>query len=192
MKLVTRLLLTLPFIIVTFLYLKLNLADNGCWGLIEGMYTIVLFILFAVTIPLAFWATYRKRQTSNGKLEPLTLTITTLTLCVLIGGKIFGEDFKGRTWIYAETSRQILSSQNLTFRTNGTFKVVLNEADFSCYFSGQYRKLGDTILLDNDVIDQTNSLLTIKYLLSGNLLKPLNNKNQDSLKFSEFLIVTKR
>ena len=176
---------------MTFLYLKLNLADNGCWGLIEGMYTVILFILFAVTIPIAFGATLRKRQINNRKPEPIALTISILTLFVLIGGKFFGEDFKGRTWIYAETSRQNLSTQNLKLRTNGTFKLDLNEADFSCYFSGLYRQHGDTILLDKDIINQTHSLLTTQYLLTETLLKPITI-NQDSVNFGEFIILTKR
>lgn len=192
MKLIIRLLLTLPFIIVTTLYLKLNLADNGCWGLIEGLYTIVLYIFFVVTIPLAIWATLRKRQIKDGKPEPVTLTIFILTLSVLIGGKNFGEHFKGDTWIYAETSRQNLSTQNLTLRTNGKFKVELNEADFSCYFTGEYLKHKDTLILAKYVIDQTDSLLTTKYLVAGTLLKPISDKNQDSLRFSKFRIVTKK
>ena len=177
---------------MTFFYLRLNLADNGCWGLIEVMYTVLLFILFIVTIPVAFIAAYRKRQTHTKKPEPITLTITLVTLAVLIIWKIFGEDFKGSIWIYAEANKDKLSNQYLTLRNNGTFKVDLGHVDFSCYFSGQYQKHTDTIILDKDVVAQTNSLLTTKYLLQDNLLIPINDISVDSTKFSEFVINSKR
>jgi hypothetical protein len=192
LKLTTRLLLTLPFVVVSYLYLKLNLADDGCWGLIEGMYTIGLFILFAVTIPLAIMGTLRKRQLNKGKPEPITLSIGLVTLFTLIVGKAFGENLKGSTWIYALSDNRNLHTQSLTLRTNGTFRVDLNEVDFSCYFSGNYQKHGDTILLDKGVIEQTNSLLTTKYLLKDTVLMPLNDTTKNSIRFSELVISAKR
>lgn len=177
---------------MTFLYLRLNLSDEGCWGLIEGMYTVLLFILFAVTIPFAFMAAYRKRQPHPKKPELFTLTITLVTLAVLIIGKIFGDDFKGSIWIYAEANKDKLLNQYLTLRNNGTFKVDLGHVDFSCYFSGQYQTHSDTIILDKDVVAQTNFLLTTKYLLQDNLLMPISDKSVDSTKYSEFVINSKR
>lgn len=115
-----------------------------------------------------------------------------LTLAVLIIGKIFGEDFKGSVWISAEANKDKLSSQYLTLRNNETFKVDLGHVDFVCYFSGQYQKHGDTILLDKDVVAQTNSLLTTKYLLQDSLLIPINQTKVDSAKFSKFVITSKR
>lgn len=172
--------------------MRLNLSDNGCTGLIEGIYIILLFILFAVTIPLSLMATFRKRQSHNKKPEPITLSITLFTFCVLIIGKGFGDDFKGSKWIYAKANIHELESQTLTLRKNGTFKVDLGHIDFSCSFSGQYQKHGDTIFLDKDVVDQTNSLLATKYLLQDTLLKPIIDANKNSIKFSQFLIITKQ
>ena len=177
---------------MTFLYLRLNLADEGCRGMIEVIYTGFLFILFAVTIPLAFIATFRKRQSYTKKAEPISLTLILLTLTILIIGKIFGEDSKGKIWIYAEANKDKLERQYLTLRNNGTFKLDLGYVDNSCYFSGQYQKSGDTIFLDEDVIAQTNSLLARKYLLQDTLLKPINDTKIDNPKSSEFVISSKK
>ena len=176
---------------MTLLYLRLNLADSGCSGLIEYTYTILLFILFAVTLPLSFTASFRKRQLQNKGPEPITLTITLLTLFVLIIGKTFGEDLKGKQWIYAEANTHNLETQALTLRRNGTFKIDLGHVDFSCHFSGQYQKHGDTIVLDKSIVAQTNSLLTTKYLLQDTLLIPIKDTNADSTKLSEFVINSK-
>ena len=177
---------------MTYFYLRFSLADNGCSGLMDLFFDGFFFILFVVSIVLSFRATLRKRELYKRKPEPITLTITLVALLILIIGKAFGDDFKGSKWIYAETSRQQLSTQNLTLRKNGTFKVDLNEIEFSCYFSGQYQNRGDTIILDKDIIEQTHSLLTTKYLLLDTLLIPVNDNNRDSTKFGKFVIRTKR
>jgi len=176
---------------VTYFYLRFSLADNGCSGLMDLFFGGVFIILFAVSIWLAIRATFRKRETIKRKPEPITLTITLVTLAILIVGKIFGQDLKGSVWIYAEANAGKLETQTLTLRKNGTFKVDLGHVDFSCYFSGHYQKLGDTIILDKDVIAQTNSLLTTKYLFQDTLLVPLNDPNNDSTKFSDFVISSK-
>jgi hypothetical protein len=151
----------------------------------------VFIILFGVSLWLAFRATLRKRELSE-KPEPISLTIILATLAILIVGKMFGQDFKGNTWIYAEANADKLETQTLTLRKNGTFKVDLGYVDFSCYFSGHYQKLGDTIVLDKDVIAQTNFLLTTKYLLQDTLLVPLNDTNVDNTKFNDFVINSKK
>jgi hypothetical protein len=98
-----------------------------------------------------------------------------LTLLVLFIGVMYGDSLKGSKWLYAENknSEHFISTQNLTLRNNGTFKVYLIEADFSCYFSGLYQNHNDTIILDKEVIDKTNLALTTKYYLHDSLLIPL-------------------
>jgi len=152
----------------------------------------VFIILFAVSIWLAFRGTFRKKEINKRKPEPITLTITLVTLVILIVGKIFGQDFKGSTWIYAETNGDKLETQALTLRKNGTFKVDLGHVNFSCFFSGHYQRQGDTIILDKDVVGQTNSLLTTKYLLQDTLLVPLNDTNVDNTRLSEFVVNSKK
>jgi hypothetical protein len=176
---------------LTYFYLRLCLADNGCSGLLDLFLGFGFIILFAISFWLAFKATFRKRDPNKSKPEPIILTITLLTIIVLIIGKTFGEDFKGKRWIHAETNSDELERQFLTLRKNGTFRVVLGHVDWSCYFSGPYQVHGDTILLDKKVIDQTSSLLTTKYLLQDSLLIPINDMNTDSTKFREFIIKSK-
>jgi hypothetical protein len=174
-KLSARLLLILPFIVVTILYLRLNLASNGCWGLIEVIYSFILWVLLAATFTLAIVATLRKRQSQKLKAEPATLTVIIITLLVLIAGMFFSEIFKGAKWIDAKSENYNAkpSSVDLTLRKNGSFTVYLKEADFSCYYSGKYKKSGDTIILDKEVIDKTDFKLATHYLLNEKYLTPI-------------------
>lgn len=191
MKHSIRFLLTVPFILITFFYLRISLDDNGCSGLMDLLFGALFITLFAVSIWLAFRAIYPKLELNKRKPEPISLTITLVTLAILIAGKIFGQDIKGSTWIYAEANTDKLETQALTLRENGTFKVELGHADFSCYFSGHYQKYGDTVVLDKDIIAQTNSVLTVDYVVKDTLLIPIKGSDKDSTKFSEFIIQSK-
>ena len=191
MKHSTRLLLTVPFILVTFFYLRISLDDDGCSGLMDLFFGALFITLFAVSIWLTFRALYPKQELSKRIPEPISLTITLITLAILIVGKIFGQDFKGSTWIYAKANAEKLETQALTLRENGTFKVELGHADFSCYFSGHFQKHGDTVVLDKDVIAQTNSLLTVTYLMRDMLIIPIKGSDKDSSKFCVFVIQSK-
>ena len=183
--------MTFPLVIVTFLYLRFRLADNGCFGLIEIMYSILLFILFVITITFSVIAIFRKRPGYYKRPEPISLTIFLLTILVLIVGFFLGNTLKGRQWIYAEANVQKISSQSLTLRRNGTFRVDMKNADFGCFYSGQYKKHGDTILLEENIIDLTHNLLTSKYILKDSLLLPVNDSKLKKIEFANFIISLK-
>ena len=172
---------------MTIFYLRFTLADNGCSGLMDYFFGVFFFIVFAISILLAYKATFSKRQAYDKKPEPITLTITLLTLAVLIIGRVFGEDFKGSKWIYAKNN-QTFSSATLTLRKNGTFRVDISGADVGCYFSGHYQNQGDTILLDKNVIEQTHSTLATKYFLIDSLLIPVVDTSIKNDKFDTLYI----
>ena len=194
MNLIARILLTLPFIFVTFLYLKLNLSDNGCSGLIELIFTVGLWILLPITFIISVVATMRKRQSEKLKVEPYSFMITVVTLLTLVIAMIYGGNLKGAKWIEAKSKNDDAhpSAQELTLRKNGTFIVYLREDDFSCYFSGNYKKFGDTINFENSIIDRTNSKMTAQYLLKEKTLLPLKNQPSYQNTLVEFDIISTR
>ena len=192
MKLVTRLLLTLPFVVVTFLYLRLILADNGCWGLIELMYSVVLWILLTITFVLALIATLRKRQSEQIKAERFSLTITLLTLTALVIGGLWGNNLKGSVWLEAKTEGYIsqYSSLDLTLRKNRTFTIHLNETDFSCFYTGNYQTSNDTLHFDEEIIAKTDLKMTTFYLLRDKTMLPLVDTTKDNNQYTKFDIIT--
>ena len=48
---------------------------------------------------------------------------------------------------------------------NGTFIVTLSYVDFSCYYSGRYQKINDTIILDSETVNKSGCILTTNYYL---------------------------
>ncbi len=194
MKLTARLLLTLPFVLVTILYLRLQLSSNGCWGLVELVYNIVLWILLALTFVISIVVTLGKRQSQTFKAEPYSFTITLITLIALLIGGLWGDTSKGAKWIEARSQNYNghPSAQELTLRKNGTFTVYLREIDFTCYYSGDYWKVSDTLTFDNETISKTDFKLTSQYLLKDNVLYPLTSSEEKGKEFSKFDIIETR
>lgn len=118
---------------------------------------------------------FRKRKLNKTKFEPVTLSITTVTFIILIFYPLLAGHTRGVKWISAENKdkTQLISRQTLTLRKNGNFTVDLVEADFSCSISGKYKKVGDTILLDEATIERTNSKIASTYLVQKSQLVPL-------------------
>jgi len=110
-KLIVRLLLTLPFVFVTFLYLREQLSDNGCRGLIELVYAVAIWIFLALTFIVSISATLRKRQSQKLKAEPYSLIITLLAL--IIAG-LWGDNLKGAKWIEAKAKTIMVNHQHKT------------------------------------------------------------------------------
>jgi len=193
-KLKGRLLLTLPFATVTFLYLKFQWADNGCWGLVELAYTIILCTLLALSFALALYAVLGKRQSGKFSAEPYSLTIAFITLCSLIIGLSLGDTLKGAIWIRATRQKHNSNptTQDLILRKNGTFETWLSEADFSCFASGQYQTKTDTIILEDKVVKMAQFKLTSKYLLLEKSLVPVTDSTKDERLLLPFEIVNKR
>jgi len=168
------------------------LADNGCWGLIELMYSVILWILLVITFILALVATLRKRQSERLRAERFSLTITLFTLTALVVGGFWGDNLKGSVWLEAKTQGYISqhSSLDLTLRKNRTFTVHLNETDFSCYYTGDYQKINDTLYFDKETIAKTDLKMTTLYLLHDRKLLPLIDTAKDNNQYTTFNIIT--
>jgi hypothetical protein len=165
----------IPLITLTFGYCKSHDPDEQCSGLADMMINILFYISFLVTIILSLVGTFRKTQLLKTKFEPITFSVTTLTLLILVIFSLLPGHTKGEKWIFAESKNSIhsVSKQNLTLRKNGNFTIDLIEADFGCSISGHYTKKSDTIILDQAAIDKSDSQMTSMYLMKSNELIPL-------------------
>lgn len=145
-------------------------------------------LLLLSSLILALRGIFRKRKLNKTKFEPITLSITTVAFIILIFYPLLGGHTRGIKWISAKNkdTTQLTSRQNLTLRKNGNFTVDLIEADFSCSISGNYKKVDDTILLDQATIDRANSKIASRYLIQKNELVPLiDTVNKITFKIAE-------
>lgn len=175
MTLFSRLLLILPFTIVTISYCKLYDPNENYQGIAHSIFNGFFILLFLLSILLTLRGIIHKRRLDKTKFEPVTLSLTILTIIFLFSHHFIGNHTTGEIWITAENKnvKQILSKQYLILRKNGNFTVKSVEADFGCSISGKYKRLGDTISLDQTTVDKTNSKITSKYLIQKTDIIPL-------------------
>jgi len=171
MKFYKRLLSTLPFVVVAFCYYKFDNPDEKCNVPIYAIIALFFFVLLLLTGALAGVATFQKRRSDKQGPEPITSSISLVTVLFLIYSLTFRGHTAGDKWIYAENKKlnNIFPAQDLTLRKNGNFTY---SPDSDCSFSGEYKKRGDTIFFDKKSIDIVNEEIAAIYLLKSNKLVP--------------------
>ena len=159
MKLYLRLLLTIPFVVVIFWYYKIENPDVVCNGPISAIIMLIFWVFLLLTGILAAIATLRKRQLDKPSPEPISLLISLVTLLFLIYSITLRGHRNGDKWIYAECKNlnDWQESKDLTLRKNGNFTFSPNS---DCAFSGEFKKIGDTIILSKKTIDMTTNEMT--------------------------------
>jgi hypothetical protein len=190
MRLYLRLLLTLPFVLLSFFYCKNEFADNSCRGLIE---LLLQWTLFPITFFLSAVAIFLKRKVHKFKPEPYSLTVTVTPLICFWILSAFSDSLKGAIWIKAEDKKTFHRSPfyDLTLRKNGRFTLLQGSADFGCYFSGDYQIHDDTLIFDNKVITETDTRMTARYLMHQDKLLSIPEILNDSSVHVDFDIIKK-
>ena len=87
MKIYKRLLLIIPFLIAAYFFVVKQLGDNDSSGLVDLAISLTQIIFCTITFIIALIATLRKRESEKLSIEPITGTITLLTLLTIL---VFG------------------------------------------------------------------------------------------------------
>ena len=169
-------------------YYYFNDPDNKCSGIADLITNLFFYILLLVTVIFAIIGTTKNRLTNNFKVEPITFSITILSVLSLVYNTAFRGHTTGDKWLYAESqnSNTIKGHQNITLRKNKNFTVNFVSTDFSCSLSGLYKQNGDTIIFDDNIADRSASKLSTKYLVKSTELIPL----VDTVNKNIFTIIT--
>jgi len=167
-----RLLLTLPFVIVTAGYYKIDNPDEMCNSPLSAIIFLAIYCILFLTGILAFTATFRKRPRDKPTPEPISLSISSIAMLLIIYNLTLRGHRKGDEWIHAKNKNltDVQESQDLTLRKNGNFTFCPN---FDCAFSSKYERVGDTIIFDKEMIDKVAPEMTTAYLLKADKLIPL-------------------
>ena len=172
MKLYLRLLSTLPFAIVTYGYYRIVNPDEICNSPLSAIIYLVIYCFLLLTGSFAVIAAFRKRQSDKPTPEPISFSISLILLLFIIYSLTLRGHRNGEKWIHAENKNltHALESQGLTLRKNGNFTFYPNS---DCAFSGEYKKIGDTIVFDKEMIGKIIPEMTTIYLLKSSKIIPL-------------------
>lgn len=182
-----RLYSSFTLIIIGALIAKTQIIfGDGCQGLSEAIISIFLCIIYILLLTMLLTISaikyFRKKDKFN--YYPLLATLFVLIFLYLI---MFQTDkFESATTLYAKenSSSHIPGQCSLTLRENQTYKIKIQEIDWTCFYKGDYKISGDTLkLLRKDIKLKTDSLFTDKYLIDKNrkILLPLDNL-QDTIR----------
>ncbi|MGN6437612.1 MAG: hypothetical protein ACTHMM_13815 [Agriterribacter sp.] len=172
MKSYLRLLQTIPFVVVTYGYYKIANPDEICNSPLSAIIILAIYCFLLLTGILATMATFGKRQSDRRTPEPFSLSILLITLLFISYNLTLRGHRNGEKWIYAENKNasDMLEPKGLTLRRNGNFTFYPNN---DCAFSGEYKKMGDTIVFNKEMIDKAIPEMTTIYLMKSSKLVPL-------------------
>ncbi len=179
MNIYKRFLFVIPFLIAAYFFAAKQLADNDCRGLVDFAISIAQIIFCTVTFIIALIATLKKRESAKLKIEPITGTITLLTLLTIFVCGLYADRLKGKVLLLAESENfsHIPGGQKLKFRENGRVTLYKIETDFSCYETSDYKIIGDTFLLYKTQEVFERGIVSSKYVKTGYNLIPLTKDN---------------
>ncbi len=179
MTIYKRFLFVIPFLIAAYFFVAKQLADNDCSGLVDFAISLVQIIFCIVTFVFAIITTLRKRESEKLKIEPITGTITLLTLLTIFACGLYADRLKGKVLLLAksESFSHTSNGQKLKFRENGRVTLYDSYTDFSCYKTSDYKASGDTFFLDNTQQVFESGIVSRKYLKVGRNLIPLTKDN---------------
>jgi energy-coupling factor transporter transmembrane protein EcfT len=175
-KIYTRLLLTLPFVLVVSFYYRYSNPDIKCFGLFDVVLKIVGYSLLFLTATIAFIGTVWKRKAGESTFDPASFAVLLFAVLAFIFHGFLNGHTRGDKWIYAESKASaIVGSQDLTLRKNGNFTININAADFGCSISGRFSQKEDTIFFDDKASGSLPSRMKASYLLKSNRLVPIGD-----------------
>jgi hypothetical protein len=126
MKLLTRILLTAPLILLTYAFCTMHNPDVDCSGLVNTITNTSFYILLIIAIAIALIGIFRKRQSNKFRAEPISLSLVVSSLFTLIFYAKLQGHISGEKWIAAENRniKHASSSQELLLKKTATTPFV--------------------------------------------------------------------
>ncbi|MBK7029181.1 MAG: hypothetical protein IPH45_08185 [Bacteroidales bacterium] len=158
------------------------LIGDGCKDQGDGFLFIFLAIIYIISFIIIQIRSFINIYKHKDKYD-FTPMIITLLLVVAITLSFNQESFESTTILKAKTFKH----HTLNLRKNNTFKIQIRYVEASCFFTGEYQKNKDTLmLLDENIENKTDGAFCKKYLVNNklNLLFPVEKGRiiQDSMR----------
>lgn len=172
-----RLLLILPIALFAIFHYRTFNPDEQAYGLVHfGLKGLFIF-LFLIGLTTSYFALFVPQHRRKIKFEILLFTIFSLSILTVIYTLTLRGHTSGKSWLVAENGNST-ALKTLTLKENGNFTLSLSAADFGVDYSGEYKRRGDTLFLDQSVIEKTNEQIASVYMIQNSTLKPIANASQ--------------
>lgn len=176
MKKIQPIILSLPFILIGVAHIHLHTRTGGCWGMVEGLYSLFLYLLggiFAFTVTVIAIIKYSKNKEILEFL-PVLFSALLLVSFFIYTKKAYKIERESDAYVIAGTKG--LTEDYLFFSRDMRLVLLSRNIEQGCTYAGKFEKKGDTLLLDRNIVAIQPSLLQEKYLLNeDSTLIPVQN-----------------
>lgn len=176
MKKIQPILLSFPLILIGAAHIHLHTRTGGCWGMVEGFYSLFLYLLggiFAFTVTIIAVIKF-SRGKELFEFLPVLFSVLLLISFFIYTKKAYKIDRESDAYIIAGTKG--LAEDYLFFSKDLRLVLLSRNIEQGCTYAGRFEKNGDTLLLDRNIVAIQPSLLQEKYLLNeDSTLIPVQN-----------------
>ncbi len=176
MKKIQPIILSLPFILIGVAHIHLHTRTGGCWGMVEGLYSLFLYLLggiFAFTVTIIAIIKYSKTR-ELVEFVPVVFSTLLVVSFFIYTKKAYKIDRESDAYVIAGTKG--LTEDYLFFSKDMRLVLLSRNMEQGCTYAGKFEKNGDTLFLDRNIVAIQPGLLQEKYLLNeDSTLIPLEN-----------------
>lgn len=173
-----RLLLILPIALFAILHYQTFNPDEQVYGLVHFGQKGLFIFLFLIALTTSCFALLMPQHPRKIKYEILLFTIFSISILTIIYTLTLRGHTSGKSCLVAENDSSSTDLKTLTLKENGNFTLSLSAVDFGVDYSGEYIRRGDTLFLDQEVIDKTDEQIASIYMIQDSTLKPIANASQ--------------
>ena len=155
---------------------------NTCYGLVHGLGDLfLLLILFVLLTTFLGRQVYKiVKKADNSKIRIWTSLIVIIASVTAFQGKSTWKNFRlGNSILSASIYPDQLDIGRLELIDEERYYALYGHIDWSCAFTDNYERNGDTLKLAGQPFEKTDGILTDKYLITDSTLVPIKLTDRD-------------
>lgn len=161
------------------LFSALHLVKDSCFSIFHVMYSVFLYFLGIITILLGIVLSLKQNRNTNNInwYLPAVISLCLIPLFVLV--KLYNNDIlKGKPILLAinqNLHKETYLKLRLEKHNKFQFKNKPNQHDsFECNFTGEFKLIGDTLLMHYSSYELSYDTYFKKYLITKSYLLPIS------------------
>lgn len=154
---------------------------NTCYGLFYGFgdLFLLLVLFFLVTIFIIRQVYQIIKYTDNRKIKIWASLVVILATIIAIQGRSTWKEIRlGKSILKASIYPDQLDIGRIELLDSKKYYALYGHIDWSCTFTDDYRKQGDTLILSGHPFEKSDGILADKYIMTDSTLIPMKSINE--------------
>lgn len=169
----------IPALIISALIIQCSFQREYCNGMAGGFFIIIkyggLFLVALATIVIQLLLALKGNEKYH---RIIAASICGFLFITGTSSEFISKSMQSKIIFKAEIMGPTLDIGQLKIMENGTYSATYGHIDWSCTIAGKYQRLLDTLILENRVVVESDSIFSEKYLVQDNeFLLPIHQGN---------------